>query len=640
MMRLLPAILSVLLLLSALPALAGEIHRAVQEGNADLVARLVQADSSVADLPDTEHQFANRPLHYAAEQGNVTIARILLDAGASVDGFDSDESTPLDVAALNRRPEVVDLLLARGADVNRRDKNGAYALSFAASGGDTLVIRRLLEAGSDLNFRDNAGGTLLHFAAPRDLRTLVRVVLDHGADPNVGTFEGETPLSYAASRGRTEIVRALLEAGADPSLPDSSGTTPLMSASWGGQTEIFRLMLEAGADPNAANDWGLTALAIAARNGNAEVARLLLEKGADPNHTGREGETILHAAVVGGSPETVDAVLAAHPALDPGESRWGWTPLHSAAVRGYTDIAEKLVRAGADPGVRDASGATPAEAAAKYGNKGVLAALAASGGSAGLDARRSCAADFRGLDDREAVVWYLGHSGFAVKTKKNLLVFDYFSQNRSPDEPGLCNGAVSPDEIKGEKVTVFASHEHADHLDPDIYEWNGSIKDLAYVFGCRANGAPPFELMGPRETRKVHGMKITTIESSDPGVGFVVEVDGMTIFHAGDHANRAVDFSIPFKEEIDWLASKGVRPDLMLMPIRGCGLGDPEAVKAGVHYAIETLRPFAFVPMHAVDAENAYREFIDECAGKFPETSMYAVQHKGDRFRYDKGKIS
>ncbi|RPJ48164.1 MAG: MBL fold metallo-hydrolase, partial [Candidatus Latescibacterota bacterium] len=211
-----------------------------------------------------------------------------------------------------------------------------------------------------------------------------------------------------------------------------------------------------------------------------------------------------------------------------------------------------------------------------------------------------------------------------------------------PEQPGICNGNIVPDEVAGERMTVFASHDHRDHLSPAIYEWNGAVKDLAYVFGCRAegDGVPPYEQMEPRQTRKVHGVKITTIQSTDSGVGFLVEADGMTIFHAGDHANGMCSGVCSFRDEIDWLAAKGVRPDILMMPIRGCGLGDPDSVKAGVDYAIETLRPFAFVPMHAVDAENTLREFVEERADRFPETRMYSPEHRGDRFRYEKGKIS
>lgn len=59
-----------------------------------------------------------------------------------------------------------------------------------------------------------------------------------------------------------------------------------------------------------------------------------------------------------------------------------------------------------------------------------------------------------GLDDPlqkgEAVVWYLGHSGWAVKTKNHLLVFDYSERAAPVSEPRLANGYINPSEIQNQ----------------------------------------------------------------------------------------------------------------------------------------------------------------------------------------------
>jgi hypothetical protein len=76
------------------------------------------------------------------------------------------------------------------------------------------------------------------------------------------------------------------------------------------------------------------------------------------------------------------------------------------------------------------------------------------------------------------------------------------------------------------------------------------------------------------------------------------------------------------------------------MPISGCGFGDQEAVKMGVHYALETLKPRVFFPMHSGGGEYRYRDFIGDCRDDFPDTQMDAPVDKGDRFRYRDGRIS
>jgi L-ascorbate metabolism protein UlaG (beta-lactamase superfamily) len=238
------------------------------------------------------------------------------------------------------------------------------------------------------------------------------------------------------------------------------------------------------------------------------------------------------------------------------------------------------------------------------------------------------------------VVWYLNHSGYAVKTKNHLLVFDYFNPGPSPAAPGLCNGFVNPRELAGQDVMVLVSHEHADHFSPIIFDWRQDIPKITYVLGCRPDSAPSYEFMGPREVRTIDGVKITTIDSNDPGVGFWVEVDDLVIFHAGDHANRWLDFSGPYREEIDYLAATGKRPDIAFMPVSGCGFGDPEAVKLGVLYALDTLKPRVFMPMHSGGSEYRYKEFVTDCRDKCPAVQMVAPMAGGDRFHYRDGQMT
>jgi L-ascorbate metabolism protein UlaG (beta-lactamase superfamily) len=284
---------------------------------------------------------------------------------------------------------------------------------------------------------------------------------------------------------------------------------------------------------------------------------------------------------------------------------------------------------------------TPLDLAVGHGNRAVADLLLARGAegsvsgieAGGLSGQKDCAVG-------EAVIWYLNHSGWAVKTREHLLVFDYFNRGRSPEEPGLCNGCIVPSEIAGENVTVFVTHEHGDHYDPTIFEWQENLPNVTYVMGCSIEEDYPHVFMEGRQERKIDGMKVTTIESNDTGVGYIIEVDGLVIFHAGDHANRHQDFSGPFKAEIAYLEEKGVRPDIAFMPISGCGFGDQVAVKMGVHHTLETLKPLVFLPMHSGGGEYRYKEFVTEAKKEFPDIEMRAPRASGDHFRYRDGRVS
>ena len=72
------------------------------------------------------------PLHYAAQKGHQSIARILLEDGAHVDPLSIDQTTPLMLAVEYSHKSIVDLLLRKGADMHLLDKSGADSLHRAA----------------------------------------------------------------------------------------------------------------------------------------------------------------------------------------------------------------------------------------------------------------------------------------------------------------------------------------------------------------------------------------------------------------------------------------------------------------------------------------------------------------------------
>ncbi len=570
----------------ALPGLAGEIHIAAAAGDLAGVKNLLAGDATLITAED-QNSTRDLPLHSAATTGQLEVIQYLVESGATVDAFDSDNSTPLHVAAVRGHPACVEYLIGQGADLAFQDNNGAWSMTFALSGGNEEVVAILIKAG-----------------APLDLETA----------------NGITVLHYAAMRGMTETVVALIAGGADVNLVDNWERTPLLMAAGRGDAVVVQALIDAGADPDYTNVFGESPLLMAAREGKADNLGILIAAGAR---------------------------------LDIREARCGRTALHLAAMSGYGDCVEALTQAGASLKARDQHGLNPLDMAQGYGHKTSAKIMTAQGAAQGEDpspcpSESGClavckddpAAEGITLAEGESRLWYLGHSGYAVQTTNNLLVFDYFPGGRGPDEPALCNGFINPTEIAGMNVTVFVSHEHADHFTPEIFEWAADVPNIRYVMGCAAETDQPYDLMEPRQVRDFDGIKVRTIESNDSGVAFFVEVDGISIYHAGDHANRQRDFSGPYCAEIDWLGEVGARPDVALMPVSGCGFGDQEAVRMGVNYALDKLQPKVFIPVHALNSEYRYEEFIGRCRNEFPGIRMVAPSHRGDHYDFRKGEIS
>lgn len=630
----------ILLAAVAFCARAGQIHEAIRTGDAANVREILRNDPSTMNARD-EGRTRDYPIHTAAAGGSVEIARLLLEAGAAIEAEDADGSTPLHCAALARKEDMVRFLLERGADVNRRDKNGAYSLSFAASAGDSAIVRLLLDRGADLNYINRQNLGLLHMACSRGMWWFADRLIANGDDINQASAQGTTPLHLAAQGRRPEHVRELLARGARVDVVDEHGSTPLHGSCWSDQTGCMQALLEHGADPNAADSVGLTPLVLAARSSNPEMVRTLLAAGAKTDVVDRLGRTPLQSAVDQGNAESVAMLLDAGAGLtyqDP--HGYNNTLLHLAAEYGYADVVRRLLAAGADPGVRNAAGRTPLELARQYGNAQVVHVLEPGPAEPPYHAPRL--SDLPKLREGSARIWYLGHSGWAVKTRNHLLIFDAASDparfGQASDDPGLCNGAVDAAEIAGERVIFFASHGHTDHFGRGIFDLRANIPRVRYVLGFRPEGVEGYEFLAPRETKVVDGVKIHAIESNDTGVGFFVEADGVTMYHAGDHANRARDMSGPFKAEIDWLVAKGLKTDLAFLPVSGCNFGDQIAVRIGNDYVLDAMKPKTFLPMHGGKGGKVYADYIRQSQERHIGVRMLGAMSRGDQFQFVNGK--
>jgi ankyrin repeat protein len=91
--------------------------------------------------------------------GDLDVARRLLDLGAAVEGGASKPWSSLEPAVLNNRVDVARLFLERGANVNFSDKAGYTSLLLAASidFGETTMIDLLLAGGARVEVKNREG---------------------------------------------------------------------------------------------------------------------------------------------------------------------------------------------------------------------------------------------------------------------------------------------------------------------------------------------------------------------------------------------------------------------------------------------------------------------------------------------------
>lgn len=203
----------------------------------DKIEKLNRGELSLADLPGTPDVFTSpsfvtkspsigvEMLGVAASQNTVSILKLLLDSGASVNAKDDRSGkTILHHASESGRIAACSLLIERGVDLDARDRYGHTALMVAAGRGHKEVAELLLTSGADTKAVDKQGWTALHFAVYRgsENHEICQILLTAGADVDARDATGKTPLMLTAS-GNTNAMIALLEAGADRSLMFDSG---------------------------------------------------------------------------------------------------------------------------------------------------------------------------------------------------------------------------------------------------------------------------------------------------------------------------------------------------------------------------------------------------------------------------------
>ena len=184
----------------------------------------------------------------------------------------------------------------------------------------------------------------------------------------------------------------------------------------------------------------------------------------------------------------------------------------------------------------------------------------------------------------EVEITWLGHAGFMISHRGNIYYIDPFK--------------IKP---KEKADVVLVTHEHFDHL--SLEDLRKIVKPETYLVApenCRDKlkllGSGIIKLVKPGDRLEVKGAKIETIPAYNvnkfraPGVvyhpkeeesvGYVIELDGVRIYHAGD-----TDF-IP--------EMRNLKVDIALVPVSGTFVMTAEEAAE----AVNTFKPKVAIPMH------------------------------------------
>lgn len=229
---------------------------------------------------------------------------------------------------------------------------------------------------------------------------------------------------------------------------------------------------------------------------------------------------------------------------------------------------------------------------------------------------------------------YLYNSGFSVETASHLLIFDYFLDMPSDGSPE--QGVISSSVLRDKNVVVFVSHSHADHYNQKIFKWRKESPNIRYILSDEIQTKEAALRVRPNETYDLGDLQVCTLESTDLGVAFLVKVDGVCLYHAGDlnwwhwndeseEANQ--EMARRYQGQIDLLQGETI--DLAFVPV------DPrqeENALLGLDYLMQQIGARWIVPMH-FGSQFSIFDFIDCDPRTIPyRDRILHISHRGQFF--------
>ena len=210
------------------------------------------------------------------------------------------------------------------------------------------------------------------------------------------------------------------------------------------------------------------------------------------------------------------------------------------------------------------------------------------------------------------------HSGFSRELEKSILLFDWY-RGELPEFQRRKDG-------EEKDYYIFATHSHSDHFSEKIFSLRKNGRRTHYILSSDIREKLPPSLssdcsfLSPGESLSLSGLFVRAFFSTDLGAAFHVEIEGRSIFHAGDlnlwywegePEEENLWQEKRYREEIrsyrDFLGGRTL--DCAFLPL------DPRLEKHaldGFLYFLEEISARAFIPMHYWDSASDAKAYLSD----------------------------
>jgi hypothetical protein len=218
-----------------------------------------------------------------------------------------------------------------------------------------------------------------------------------------------------------------------------------------------------------------------------------------------------------------------------------------------------------------------------------------------------------------------------VKTAEHLIIIDDMQTRQTPPpEPSLANGFVRASEIAEQNVLVLYSTFHWPELTEYLHTIEDSLAYITYVHnknelwrGCRNT-----LYVGPNETHESDGARLHVIQTAhfNPGLAFVCEVDGLTVYCG----RFAADDRDVYSRDLDTLKAAVGDVDIAFLPL--------SVLQPGQSWPLELLMNKLFPRMvcftNPGGRECPYPDIANDMRHRGYDVDVFGPQNAGDRFVY------